>query len=113
MLSRLSSYAVGLLIRAIFACSREVHDHDNFREDVFQCEEAVSYLAECCPHFDRRSVKCQYGYDYVPGGCWQGSSTTHVDPELSLQESDCILHRSCADLVATDHCNTLACAGAQ
>jgi hypothetical protein len=111
--SRLTSYAVGVFIPVLLACSREVHDHDNFREDVFQCEEAVSRLTECCPHFDHRSVTCNYAYDFVPGSCDQPDQSSHVDPELSPAQSDCIIHASCADLVANETCRTLTCGGAR
>jgi hypothetical protein len=108
--SRLTSYAVGLLIPAVLACSSDRSDHNNFREDVFQCEEAVSHLSACCPEFDHRSVACKYDYT---GSCDSGMEPMPTLPELSLEQSNCIMHTSCADLVAHETCRTMDCRGAR
>ncbi len=103
--SRLSVYAVGVAIPLLFACSGEVHDHDNFREDVVQCEEAVSYVSECCGGaFDPMTVTCQHAYDYIPGSCDTPSKTTSENPDWSLAVSNCILHQSCADMTKNGKC---------
>jgi hypothetical protein len=101
----LSAYAVGAAVLLVFACGDgSKHDHDEFREDVIMCEDAAAYLVTCCPGFNAAVVECKYGYDYVPGGCESGSTTDKTSPGLSLDESRCILGRTCEDLRAAHVC---------
>lgn len=100
-----SSYAVGAFVALLFACGDgSKHDHDNFREDVIFCEDALSYLTTCCPDFNPHVVMCQYHYDYTPGGCERGATTDTGSPALSLEESRCILGRSCDAIRAGGVC---------
>jgi hypothetical protein len=99
----------GLVV--MLACNTdEKIDDDNFREDVISCEDALAKLEGCCPGFRANAVRCQY-YErtYEHSGC--DSSTyehQHEDPALRLADSQCILGRSCSELV-----NTGVCAKAQ
>jgi|SRR5579883_1889843 len=96
---------VAALVAALFACGDgSVHDNDNFREDVLLCEDAVSYLADCCPGFDPHAIACQYSYDYKPGGCDTGPTTDSVSPALSVGESRCITSLTCDTLRGTGVC---------
>jgi hypothetical protein len=62
-----SAYVVGAVFSVLIACGDgEVHDHDNLREDVLYCEEAVSALKACCRNVGLSSISCEYSYDYFP-----------------------------------------------
>ena len=102
--ARRGAYVVGALFSALIACSADVHDHDNFREDVAYCEEAVAYLGECCPGFDTHAVVCQYHHDYTAGSCGDPSTTDNESPALSLPESKCILGAKCGALISSGVC---------
>lgn len=104
-LRRFSAYAVSGAVVVLFACGDgSTHDHDNFREDVVMCEDAVAYLVSCCPSFDAHAVYCNYGYDYVPGGCSTSATVDSITPALDLAESRCVLSRSCDALRAAGVC---------
>jgi hypothetical protein len=96
-----------MVFSALIACSGgETHDHDDLREDVLYCEEAVAALSECCPGFSQSgSLSCQYSYDYYPAqSCGGSSHTESTTPDLSLAESRCILALTCDALVAQRVC---------
>jgi hypothetical protein len=100
-----SAYVVGVCFALLLACSDgSVHDHDDFREDVIDCEDAVAYLAKCCPDFKASAIACQYSYDYTPGGCDSAPTTSSVSPALGVDESRCILTRSCDAIVRDGVC---------
>ena len=67
---------------------------DALRQDVLDCEDAVAHLAACCPGFVNSTISCVYDHE----GC------SSQDPQLTLDESQCISRASCADLVASDVC---------
>src|SRR5262245_57944536 len=96
---RASPYALPLVASALvavtFACVQ--HDHDNWREDVVACEEAVAHLASCCPGLEPHSLQCLHIHD-VYEGC-TSSSETKVDPMLDVGESNCILASTCSTLL--------------
>ncbi len=105
MRHRASPYFVGAFVALLFACGDgSKHDYDNFREDVVFCEDAVAYLTTCCPDFQPHAVACQYHYDYTPGGCDTAATTDAENPALDLEESRCILGRSCDALRAGGVC---------
>jgi hypothetical protein len=58
-------------------------------DDELRCELAVAQLASCCPGFDTASIDCRNR-----NAC--SNSTTR--PQLSLEQSACILDRSCEEL---------------
>lgn len=60
------------------------------REDEFDCEEAVARLEECCPGVSTRTISCTY----IAGGACVGPTF----PTLSVEDSQCIVARSCEDL---------------
>ncbi len=110
--SRKSAYVVGAVLSVLLACGNgEVHDHDNLREDVLYCEEAVSALKACCVGLDSRSISCEYSYDYFPStGCGANDSRTYsTKPDLGIAESQCILSRTCAQLTAIGVCARGSC----
>lgn len=74
---------------------------DGFREDEMECEEAMSYLAKCCPGFQKAQASCTYS----SGGCGGGLT---VAPVLTVDESHCIQHRSCDDLRSSGVCDRAA-----
>jgi hypothetical protein len=98
-----SAYAVGAVFSVLIACTGEVHDHDNLREEVLYCEEAVSALNECCPGF-RTSISCEYAYDYYPGSCGTSSHSNTNHPDLSLAQSRCIISTTCDMLISKGIC---------
>lgn len=55
-----------------------------------RCEEAVAHLARCCPGFQPEVIRCE-----IPASCG-GSSGAR--PQLTLEQSACLLDLSCADL---------------
>jgi len=64
------------------------------REDEIDCEEAVSYLQQCCPHFKQtETLQCEYS-----DGCGV------TEPALSIDQSQCILGLSCQQIVANGIC---------
>jgi hypothetical protein len=90
------------------ASSSSTTNDDNFREDVFACEEAVARLAECCPNFDGKDIKCTYYYsrnETVNDCNGQTSVTTvQVEPAITTASAACIERTACADLVANGVC---------
>ena len=68
------------------------------REDEFDCEQAVAHLAECCPGFPVEGLYCQHDF-----GC--GSTR---DPDLTLDDSRCILALDCSVLVGKGLCRRAA-----
>ena len=102
-----SACVAGAVFSVLIACSgSEVHDHDNLREDVLYCEEALSALKACCPNFDARSISCEYSYDYVPTtSCAVDNSQTIIKlPDFGLAESQCLLNTTCGALKARGAC---------
>jgi hypothetical protein len=77
-------------------------DTNNFRPDVFACEDAVSQLASCCPGFDPTAIRCVH-LDYTDGGCDE-STSYQESPTFDEAEASCIVHMSCAALVSNGVC---------
>ena len=84
---RLLAVAVVVALLVPLACG-------DFREDEFECEQAVMHLSSCCPTFDATKVRCTYS-----SGC---GSTTY--PALSLAESTCIESRDCTSIIGSQLC---------
>jgi hypothetical protein len=63
------------------------------RQDELDCEQAVAHLQECCPDFGTATIAC-----VSSRGC------DVSEPALSIQESQCVIDRACADLVASGLC---------
>lgn len=69
-------------------------DTDNFRADVFACEEAVGHLAACCPRFVPAEARCIHHREET-GSC----SSYHYyeeDPGIRQDEANCLLALDCA-----------------
>jgi hypothetical protein len=64
------------------------------RQDEIDCEQAVSFLQGCCPDWAGATVSC-----VQDTGCG-----TSVSPALSIDESQCILAESCAQVVQSGLC---------
>jgi hypothetical protein len=81
-----SSWIAVAAIALLFACG-------DMRQDELDCEEAVSHLQDCCPHFDSSKIDCTY-----TSAC----STTY--PAISIPQSACIRSQSCSQLVSAGVC---------
>jgi hypothetical protein len=102
--------AFALFIAFLLACN----DHDEFREDVILCEEAVAYLRSCCPAGRAPSIECHYSYDANVTDTSSSSSSSsssdsgddggggchdrEITPDLDVDSSRAILSRRCVDL---------------
>jgi hypothetical protein len=71
-------------------------DTDNFREDVFACEEAVAHIASCCPQFEPEQAHCVYRRERT-GSCGVYTEIEE-DPGVALAEADCLLELDCGAL---------------
>jgi len=72
-------------------------------QDEIDCEEAVSYLQQCCPGFDANAVGCQSSQTTTNDGC--NTTTTTIYPALTPSEESCIRSESCEALVASGVCD--------
>lgn len=89
----------GLVLVLLASPSRADRDDDNLRRDVLLCEDAISHAKTCCGPAAVAGLECYY-LDEVNEGC--GTTTVyHQDPDLYIDESDCIRSRSCGDLKAS------------
>jgi hypothetical protein len=69
---------------------------DNFREDVFACEEAIAHIASCCPQFAPEQARCVYRRERT-GSC--GVYTDHEeDPGVAPDEAECLLDLDCGTM---------------
>ncbi len=91
-----------LIVIARGASASTQNDTNNFRPDVFACEEAVSQLASCCPGFNPKAIRCVH-LDYEDTGC-DTATSYYETPAIDQIESACILHMSCDQLVANGVC---------
>ena len=78
------------------ARANEDEDDDNFRPDVFACEDAVSHLAACCPQFRARAVRCVYTR-HTESGC-DAYTTFREDPAIPIDQAECVLALDCGAL---------------
>lgn len=86
----------------LFACTDD--DHDQFRSDVLDCEEAVAHLEACCgPGFSVARDACHYGFDHTTG-CDSWTDTT-ITPGLDSVQSACVRERSCDELLSSKVCD--------
>src|SRR5262249_22298212 len=103
---------VALGVALFLACKNndDEEDDDQFREDVIWCEDAVAHLAACCPGFDPTKIACRYYFSHT-SGCGT-ETTTSTEPAFTEDESKCLQHTSCHDLVTNGVCERAADAGA-
>jgi hypothetical protein len=80
----------------------DTHDHDDFRRDVILCEDAAQHLSNCCAGFQLDKLSCAFGFDQTTG-C-QTTTTTSTIPNLTIDESRCILAEDCNTLAHTNVC---------
>ncbi len=83
-------------------------DSDNFRPDVFACEEAVSRLDECCPDFEPKLLRCVHSKKSGSSSCGYNSWSMGEEPTITIAESECIFAMSCEALIATKVCERAA-----
>lgn len=87
----LVALSFSLTVRVASASSSD--DDDNFRADVFACEDAVSYLASCCPGFSPGNVRCVHSR-HTSSGC--DVYTKYVeDPAIPPDQAECVLALDC------------------
>jgi hypothetical protein len=100
----------GFIVVTRGASASSNDEKNNFRPDVFACEDAVSQLASCCPGFDASQVRCEH-LDYQDAGC-DIYTTYRESPTFDENESACIVAMDCASLVAQHVCERAAAAKA-
>jgi hypothetical protein len=109
-MKRLAPYAAGLVFALgfVFACTNDVNDNEQFREDVIACENAVARIESCCPDVAPPADACRYHYDkhYMDCGC-SSSAQSYTEekawPVLAVDESDAIARApSCASVMCAD-----------
>ncbi len=109
-----------LAFLAVFAFARgigcnsgdDIHDENNFREDVVLCENAVAWIARCCLDIRVPGDACVHRHVKWTRDCGSCSSGTEeyeerVEPVLAIATSEGILDTSCDDLTAADGCSRL------
>jgi len=95
-------YLIPSAVFVLFACTDD--DHDQFRSDVLDCEEAVAHLESCCgPGFAVGRDACHYSFDHSTG-CDTWTNTT-VSPGLDSVQSACVRDRTCDVLVRDKVCD--------
>ena len=87
---------VTLTARLASASDTVQDEADNFREDVFACEEAVSHLASCCPELNAKNVRCVHDR-HRSDGC-DTYTKYREDPAVSIKEADCVLALTCEQI---------------
>lgn len=86
-------FIVLITLSARVAAASEESESDDFRQDVFACEEAVAHLTSCCAGLSATEVRCVYRRD-VTGSC--GYYTHHEeDPGITPREAECLLAIDC------------------
>lgn len=66
------------------------------RDDDFACEEAVGQLTHCCTGFDPTVYTC--------GGEESGCDSRSITPELTREESECIIALDCEEMHVSGIC---------
>lgn len=92
-----------LAIGVVLACGRSSEDDNQFREDVFECEEARARLDNCCGPGVANAVVCEY-YDFRGSDGCGNLSASHKDPALTVEDSECVRATTCESLVAQGVC---------
>lgn len=62
--------------------------------DEVSCEEAYAHLTECCPTFSVPGLRCHR----------EGDGCNVAGPQLNVQESQCIAHKTCTELTSERVC---------
>jgi hypothetical protein len=88
------------------ADTQEDDEADNFREDVFACEEAVAHLEACCAALDGEAIRCVHDR-HRSDGC-DTYTKYHEDPAISFGEADCVLSMACAQIRERGICERAA-----
>ena len=91
MARRVSNYAIGAVAGVLLACSWG----DQYREDVFYCEESVALLTECCRGFEPGLIQCHYS---PPEYFFYNDERITIWPAFDVVESRCILDKTCDEL---------------
>lgn len=72
------------------------------RQDELRCEEAVAHLDHCCPNFPHDSISCQY---------MDGLCENPYYPDISVEQSECIIAKSCDAIRAAGLCQVSSAPG--
>lgn len=83
----------GIIINLGVSCN-------GFREDEIECEQAISHIQACCPGFRAKEIDCSYSdridcNDNVTGAEY---------PALSIEDSECLQNKTCAQLIDNGDC---------
>lgn len=81
----------------LLACS----DHDDMREDVLLCEQAVAHVTHCCG--DPPLIQCVYSYDADLRLSASGPGDKEVHPDLCPDQSRALMQKSCESLAPSCH----------
>jgi hypothetical protein len=90
------------LLGSLMACG----DHDQFRADVFLCEEAARHVGDCCGG-NVPTLHCDYAYDPAPIELWcdpECKQSTETFPDLSIAASRCVMHLACDEIAQNGIC---------
>jgi hypothetical protein len=71
-----------------------VRCNGGIQEDDLECQEAASQLQNCCPGFNPKSLVCTYST----------AICGTIEPDFSLEVSQCIIGESCEALRSTGVC---------
>jgi hypothetical protein len=82
-----------------------------FREDEFQCEEAIGHLMDCCSGFGPPPGYCSYEPGGTSGSGCDATTIPPTYPALSPDESRCIRSESCGELASSGVCVRATAAG--
>ena len=72
---------------------------NGIHDDELHCEEAIAHLQNCCPGLKQASISCRQNTS-----CGNASAR----PQIPMEQSDCILARSCEDLTRSTCARALA-----
>lgn len=91
----------GFVVRANAATDTD-EDDNNFRDDVFECEEAVAHASACCG-FKVQGDACRFYYYYASDDCGcsggtDGSDRRDVRPVISGSSARYVANASCEEL---------------
>jgi hypothetical protein len=97
---------IGLLLALSPHCGGE-RDDDNLRRDVLTCEDAIAHAKDCCGPEIVAGLQCYYLNDVDESGCSSTKTIQHQDPDLYVDESNCLRDMECGDMTARGICKRL------
>lgn len=94
MVSRAMRLVAGAVVVAAF--TPLVMGSSGLREDELECEETMVHVEDCCPTF------------HLNVGCTYSDGCGHQEPDLRVNQSECIRKLDCDQIVAGKVCERLA-----